>query len=122
MEFLRIFWDVAAELDHGATALHEGNRFPLCRRPALRSAFEAAGLDEVEVAPVTIPTTFVSFDDFWAPLADGPGPAPTYVSSLSGTDQRRLRDRLRETLTVGDDGRIELSARAWVASGVRTGA
>jgi SAM-dependent methyltransferase len=120
MEFLRNFWDVAGALDSRAVPLHEGSRFPICRRPALRTAFETAGLGTVEVAPLEIATAFSSFDDYWAPFVDGPGPAPTYLSTLPESDRQRLRDRLRETLAERHDGRIELSARAWVASGVRS--
>jgi hypothetical protein len=119
MEFLRLFWDAAVALDPGARALDEGVRFPLCRPEPLRVAFEAAGLQSVSVEPITVPTTFSSFADFWTPFVDGPGPAPTYVSSLSDGDRQRLAEQLESSL--GHDGRspIQLRARAWVARGVR---
>jgi trans-aconitate methyltransferase len=119
MDFLRIFWDAAVALDPAARSLHEGARFPLCKPEALRSAFAAAGLQSVSVAPITIPTAFVSFEDFWAPFVDGPGPAPTYVSSLSASDRDRLADRLRVTLAGADGHPIHLRARAWAAKGLR---
>jgi hypothetical protein len=119
MDFLRIFWDAAVALDPAATSLHEGARFPLCKRDALRSAFVAAGLKAVDVAPITIPTAFAGFDDFWAPFVDGPGPAPTHVSSLCASDRDRLADRLRETLVGADDHPINLHAQAWAAKGFR---
>jgi SAM-dependent methyltransferase len=119
MEFLRVFWDAAVALDPAAEALHEGTRFPLCKPAALRAAFEAAGLQSVSVVPITVPTSFSSFDDFWGPFVDGPGPAPTYVSSLSEPGRQRLADRLRTILGRRGHSPIQLSARAWAAKGVR---
>jgi trans-aconitate methyltransferase len=119
MELLRVFWDAAVALDPEAQPLDEGSRFPLCHPDALRSAFAGAGLESVTVAPLTVSTTFASFDDYWAPLLDGPGPAPTYVSSLPEDRKRQLADRLRAQLSGAGDGPIHLRARAWAARGVR---
>src|SRR5262245_18641196 len=44
MEFLRSFWEEAAASGPGAVAFDEGQRFPICRAPALASLFRAAGL------------------------------------------------------------------------------
>jgi SAM-dependent methyltransferase len=117
MEFLRVFWDEATAVNPAARSLDEGSRFPLCRPDALRAAFVAAGLGAVEVAPLSVVTEFAGFGDFWAPLADGPGPAPTYVAALSETDRSRLAERLRTRLTGTGDGPIRLRARAWAARG-----
>jgi SAM-dependent methyltransferase len=117
MEFLRLFWDAAVALDAEARPLDEGRRFPICRPDPLREAFAAAGLRSVSVEPLTVDTTFATFEDFWAPFVDGPGPAPTYVSSLGAAARQRLADRLRERL--GARTPIRLRARAWAARGVR---
>lgn len=120
MEFLRIFWDAAVALDPAAAALDEGSRFPLCEPAALRAAFGAAGLRSIEVAPLTVPTEFASFEDYWEPFVHGPGPAPTYVSSLSDASRERLAEALRARLAhLGDDPFL-LSARAWSAKGFRS--
>jgi SAM-dependent methyltransferase len=120
MEFLRIFWDAAVALDPGARALHEGERFPLCKPEALRHAFESAGLQSVIVDSIAVATTFPSFDDFWEPLVNGPGPAPTYVSSLDDGARRKLAARLRDAL--GSTAPIALEARAWAVRGRRSAA
>jgi SAM-dependent methyltransferase len=118
MQLLRTFWDAATELDPAATELDEGVRFPLCRPEALEAAFTGAGLDEVEVAGIEVPTVFRDFDDYWTPFLSGVGPAPGYVASLDDEARGRLRDRLAETLPREPDGTIELIARAWAVRGI----
>jgi SAM-dependent methyltransferase len=115
MEFMRHFWDVAGKLDPGAAKMDEGNRFPLCRPEALEKLFASAGLDEIEVRAIDIPTLFANFDDYWQPFLGGQGPAPAYAMSLDETARARLRDRIRARLPTEANGSISLTARAWAA-------
>jgi SAM-dependent methyltransferase len=117
MEFLRHFWDAAVTLDPGAAPYHEGARFPLCRKDALRAAFLEAGFDPVAIEALTIATPFSGFDDFWIPFVTGPGPAPTYTCSLPDTARERLADLLRSRLIPHGDRPFVLQARAWAAKG-----
>jgi SAM-dependent methyltransferase len=113
MELMRFFWDAALALDPDAVKLDEGVRFPLCRPEALEQLFAGAGLKNVEVNSIDIPTPFRDFDDYWQPFLGGQGPAPAYAMSLNETARARLRDRLRERLPIEADGSISLTARAW---------
>ncbi|HYA46547.1 MAG TPA: class I SAM-dependent methyltransferase [Burkholderiales bacterium] len=115
MELMRFFWDAAVELDPGAAKLDEGVRFPLCRPEALKTLFAGAGLAEVEVKPIDIPTPFENFDDYWQPFLGGQGPAPAYAMSLDETARVRLRDRIRGRLPIAANGSLSLTARAWAA-------
>ncbi len=115
MELMRYFWDAAVELDPNAVKLDEGIRFPLCRPEALERLFAGAGLGEVEVRFIDIPTPFADFDDYWRSFLGGQGPAPSYAMSLDETARARLCDRLRERLPTAKDGSIALTARAWAA-------
>jgi len=115
MELMRYFWDAAVELDPDAAKLDEGARFPLCRPQALEEPFARAGLEEVEVKPIDIPTQFANFDDYWQPFLGAQGPAPAYAMSLDETARARLRERIRERLPSAADGSISLTARAWAA-------
>lgn len=117
MEMMRHFWEVAAEADATAAALDEGRRFPICRPEALAATFEAAGLADVSVRSITIPTLFRDFDDYWAPFLGGQGSAPSYLASRDGETRERIRALLRERLAPPADGSIALSARAWAAQG-----
>jgi SAM-dependent methyltransferase len=118
MEFLRCFWDEAAETDRHAATLDEGRRFPLCRTPALASLFRAAGLAQVEIDALEIPTEFATFDDYWTPFLRGTGPAPSYIASLDPASRELLRERLRRRLHAESGGSIQLRARAWAVRGV----
>ena len=85
---------------------------------SLENLFEATGLQEVDVAPLDIPTHFRDFDDYWTPFLGGQSPAPDYAMSLSEEDRAALRERIRERLPVSADGSIKLTARAWGVRGV----
>lgn len=117
MQLMRRFWDAAVELDPAAAPLDEGPRFGLCAPEPLSELFERAGLSNVVVRAIDVPTRFRDFDDYWEPFLGGHAPAPAYVVSL--TDERRvqLRELLRARVPGGPDGSIELVARAWAVRG-----
>jgi hypothetical protein len=117
MQLLRHFWDAAVAVTPAARALHEGVRFDFCRPDPLRALFTAAGLRDVTVEPIVVPTDFADFDAFWAPFLSGTGPAPAYAVSLTEADRSALRDALRARLPTADDGSIHLTARAWAVRG-----
>ena len=119
MQFIRHFFDAAIALDAKAVEHDEGPRFPICHPEALRQLFEAAGLKDVEVRPIEIPTVFRDFDDYWSPFLAGVGPAPSYAMSLSEEHRTALRERIRAGLPFNADGSIPLSARTWAARGIQ---
>jgi SAM-dependent methyltransferase len=113
MELMRYFWDAAISLDHEASKLDEGSRFPLCRPDGLKNLFTRAGLNTIDVMPIDIPTPFENFDDYWKPFLGGQGPAPVYAMSLSEPARVRFREAIKERLPIQSDGSISLIARAW---------
>lgn len=117
MTMIRQFWDAAVALDPAAAELDEGLRFPLCRPEPLRMLWGEAGLNEVVVQPIDVPTTFADFRDYWNPFLGGQGPAPAYAMSLTEDRRRALRDLVRTCLPSDADGRIQLTARAWAVRG-----
>lgn len=119
MQLMRHFWDAAVALDPAAREQDEGRRFPICRPGPLQDLFQDAGLEDVAVRAIDIPTVFRDFDDFWSPFLGGQGPAPGYSMSLSEDRRAALRERLRATLPVASDSSIHLIARAWAARGRR---
>jgi ubiquinone/menaquinone biosynthesis C-methylase UbiE len=119
MQFMRRFWDAAAELDPEAQKLDEGNRFPICRPEPLLAMFAQAGFDQAEYRSIDIITMFSDFDDLWSPFLGGQGPAPTYCCGLPDDRRDALRERLRQTLPTRPDGSINLLARAFAVRAVR---
>ena len=92
-------------------------RFPLCRPEPLRKLFESAGLRDVQVRAIDIPTCFEDFDDYWQPFLGGQGPAPGYAASLDEERQAALRELIHARLPFAPDGSIPLTARAWAVQG-----
>ena len=119
MQMMRRFWDAAVALNPAARSLDEGIRFPLCRPDPMRNVFAAAGLRQVEVNPIDVPTLFKNFDDFWLPFLSAQAPAPGYCMSLSEVDRAVLRETIRASLPIQADGTIHLVARAWAVRGVK---
>ena len=117
MHLMRAFWDAAVALDPRADEIDESRRFPLCQPEPLASLFRGAGLEEVEVRAIDIPTVFRDFDDYWSPFLGGQGPAPAYAMSLDEERRAALRERIRADLPVAADGSIPLIARAWAVRG-----
>ena len=117
MELMRYFWDAAVALDRAAFELDEGRRFPLCQPNPLTEVFTQAGLREVQLLPIDVPTRFRDFDDYWTPFLGGQAPAPGYAMSLSEERRGALRDRILANLPIARDGSIDLIARAWAVRG-----
>jgi len=119
MQLMRHFWDVASALDPKAKELDEGRRFWLCKPEPLSRLFLSAGLEDVEVRAIEVPTYFLDFDDYWSPFLGGQGPAPSYAMSLSEEQRAELSERLRGRLPSDAEGGIPLSARAWAIRSIR---
>lgn len=119
MQFMRYFWDAAVDLDPAIRDLDQGMRFPICQPEPLTEILRSAGLSNVEVRPIDIPTVFADFDDYWTPFLGGQGSAPGYVKTLDDVRRAALREHLRSRLPFAADGSIHLIARAWAARGRR---
>ena len=116
MDLMRHFWDAAGALDPSAY-LDEAARFPICHPDRLHALWEDGGLTDVGVQAIDVPTVFRDFDDYWAPFLGGQGVAPAYAMSLDEERRRQLRERLRATVPVAEDGSVRLLARALAVRG-----
>ncbi|HEY3250039.1 MAG TPA: class I SAM-dependent methyltransferase [Ignavibacteria bacterium] len=119
MEMIRYFWDAAVSLFDNARGKDQGERFKICNPDLLREAFFSAGLKDVEITNIDIPTVFKNFDDYWNPFLSGVGPAPGYCMSLSEENRQRLKDEIYNLLPINEDGSIHLIARAIGVKGVK---
>jgi hypothetical protein len=120
MELIARFWEAAAEVDPAAATRNEAARFgEICAPEPLETLFASAGLTDVILRPIDVPTVFTDFDDFWRPFLGGQGPAPAYLVSLPADRQEAIRESLRRRLAPAADGTIVLNARAWAIRGTK---
>ena len=117
MQIMRYFFNAATELDAEASKFDDGVNAPICRPAPLSNLFKEAGLEDIEVKAIDIPTAFENFDDYWTPFLGGTGSAPKYCTSLSPDAQNELKEKLRNRLPTGPDGEILLAVRAWAIKG-----
>lgn len=119
MDFVRVFWEVAAKLDPSAAALNQGARNDICNPDELEALWDRAGLHSVRSQGLVIDVVFADFEDYWQPFTGGQGAAPTYVAGLDEDQKARLGAALRDRL-AGDPGTpIAMTARAWAVAGMR---
>jgi SAM-dependent methyltransferase len=116
MTLIRTFFDAAIALDPAAAEHDEGRHMRYCRPEELRDLWNAAGLRDVGVQPLTVRAAYEGFGDLWSPLEYGVGPAGAYAVSLEPARRAALREELRRRLGVSD-APFELTARAWAATG-----
>jgi SAM-dependent methyltransferase len=116
MTMLRAFWDAAVVADPAAP--HEGRVMQHCEQGGLARLFDAAGLDAVSAGELTVTREYADFDALWGTFELGVGPGGAYLLSLA--PQQRERVRGEYFLQLGEpEGRLPMSARAWLATGVR---
>ena len=119
MQMMRRFWDAAVALDSNAIPLDEGRRFPVVPSgPAGTPVRGCRASTAVAVRSIDVPTVFKDFADYWTPFLGGQAPAPGYCMSLSEDRRAALREHIRASLPVRDDGSIHLIARAWAVRGM----
>jgi SAM-dependent methyltransferase len=114
MRLLRAFWDAALELDRRAP--DEGRTMPHCTPSGLRALWLRAGLVTVRTAEVVVDAHYDDFDDLWAPIPAGVGPAGAYYASLEPERREDLRTRFFARLG-SPEGPFTLAARAWFVRG-----
>jgi len=79
----------------------------------LHSTLSAAGYREIEITTIEASQTFVDFEDYWiSQTGTFPHPVAKSAAALTEDQRQRLRDGLRSTLPVADDGTITYSSRA----------
>ena len=119
-QFTRYFWQVATALDPAAATYDPGRVCSLCHPEPLAALFAGAGLQAVTVHAVEVPIVFRDFDDYWQPhLLAGSSAAQRYVASLGDDQRTALRERLRATLPIANDGSIPLRGCLWAVRGTK---
>jgi hypothetical protein len=113
------FWDVATMLDPAAVEYAYAPQYTVCRREPLQRIWRAAGLADVTIESIEVPSVFESFEDYWQPFLAGEGPAAGYLVSLPPWRQSMLRRALYDRLPIAADGSLPMTMRAWAIRGTR---
>jgi ubiquinone/menaquinone biosynthesis C-methylase UbiE len=80
--------------------------------PALHELWAAAGFRDLDTRVISIPVTFVSFDEFWTAMTAPVGPAGKAIAQLDAADLDRLRSALKEQVPARPDGSVQFEATA----------
>ena len=117
MTLLRGFWDAAREVEPvSGEAGDEAAVMKWSGEGDLAELLRLAGLTDVRFGALQVSAPYENFDDLWAPLQSGVGPAGAFYESLDDGGRGELYEAFRRRLGVGD-GPFELPARAWAAVG-----
>ena len=114
---LRAFWDAAHEsAPEEAARYDEGMTMGYSTEEELTGLWREVGLEDVRGGELSVTADYDDFDDLWAPLPSGIGPAGAFCASLEPERQADLRAAYARRLG-NPEGPFELSARAWYAVG-----
>lgn len=108
------FWQAAAVVDPGASAVHEQTRYR--SEDELAGLLQGAGAGDIGTGRIRVSAGYTGFEDWWGSVRTGAGPVGAFVSTLGEGDLARVRAAARAVL--GDPpGPFELHATAAVARG-----
>ena len=119
MSNMRMMWDTAVMLDENALPLRRKYCFqPMMRPGEMKACFIAQGLAEVEETSLLIRMDYLSFDDYWQPIAAGEGPLGRYVAGLEPGKREALDAAMRAAYEAGEpDGPRSFASVAWACRG-----
>jgi SAM-dependent methyltransferase len=111
MEMLRTFWESARAVDPDAQSERVFGT-----RQELDELWRATGLEDTQVEPLEVKTSYEDFHELWNAFLLGVGPSGQFLISRDHPTQDAIR---REYLhRLGEPkGRFELAGRAWAARG-----
>jgi SAM-dependent methyltransferase len=117
MTMLRAFWDSAREVAaEEAVRADEAATMGYSTLDQLTGLWREVGLNDVDGGELWVTAQYEDFDDLWAPLPSGIGPAGAFCAALDPERREALRTAFARRL--GDpSGPFELPARAWYAIG-----
>ncbi|MFS8147952.1 SAM-dependent methyltransferase [Rhizobium sp. R635] len=119
MSGMRMMWDTVVMLDENALPLRRKYCFqPMMRPGEMKQSFIAQGLADVEETSLLIRMDYLSFDDYWGPIAAGEGPLGKYVAGLEPGKRKAVDAALRAAYEAGEpDGPRSFASVAWACRG-----
>ncbi|SCB56257.1 Methyltransferase domain-containing protein [Rhizobium aethiopicum] len=119
MSGMRMMWDTVVMLDENALPLRRKYCFqPMMRPGEMKNSFIARGLADVEETSLLIRMDYLSFDDYWQPIAAGEGPLGRYVAGLEPEKRKAVDAAVRAAYEAGEpDGPRSFASVAWACRG-----
>ena len=115
-------WDFAEELSPSGPLRRAMRRFGVevpgipgaeaSRIEALRTLFQAAGLERIETRTIDVCLAYADFNDFWQAQTPGYAPTTKIITAMKNSERRRLMHAVQSALPAGPNGSIEYCARA----------
>lgn len=117
---MRMVLDTAAVLDGNADRVRSRYCFqPMMRPGEMMQSFVANGLTDVRQTSLLIRMDYLSFADFWEPIAAGEGPLGKYVAGLDADQRAKVDAAIRAAYEAGQpDGPRSFAAVAWACRGI----
>jgi ubiquinone/menaquinone biosynthesis C-methylase UbiE len=116
-QLVRLFWDAAAKVDPESHRHDPATKCEICSPEALREAFAAAGLANIDLFPLDAFAAFPDFEAYWRALDVRQGSLAAYLSAITPEQRRLIRAELARSTPVADGGSIRLRLRAFAVRG-----
>jgi hypothetical protein len=92
---------------------------PMMQPGEMKRTFVEQGLVDVTETQLMIRMDYQSFDDYWAPIAEGEGPLGKYVATLNTAERVRADAAVRDAYEAGrPDGPRSFANVAWACRGI----
>jgi hypothetical protein len=102
MPGMRMMIDTVAALSKAGRQLRARYCFqPMMQPGEMKRTFIEQGLVDVTETQLMIRMDYLSFDDYWAPIAAGEGPLGTYVATLDAAERLRADAAVRDAYEPG---------------------
>jgi hypothetical protein len=120
MPGMRMMIDTVAALNEGGRQLRARYCFqPMMQPGEMKRTFFEQGLVDTAETQLMIRMNYLSFDDYWAPIAAGEGPLGKYVSTLDSVERARTSAAVRDAYEAGrPDGPRSFANVAWACRGI----
>jgi len=120
MSGMRMMVDTVAALSEAGRQLRARYCFqPMMQPGEMKQTFVEQGLAEITETQLMIRMDYLSFDDYWAPIAAGEGPLGKYVATLEAAERTRTNAAVRDAYEAGQpDGPRSFANVAWACRGV----
>jgi SAM-dependent methyltransferase len=120
MPGMRMMVDTVAALSEAGRQLRARYCFqPMMQPGEMKWTFVEQGLMDITEIQLMIRMDYLSFDDYWAPIAAGEGPLGKYVATLDAAERGRTDAAVRDAYEAGrPDGPRSFANVAWACRGI----